>query len=305
MVTAVPTVTTLFFAAAGLAAAAPQPPAPQPQASDQPIVVTGTADTHEAVKQFVRALTPTLFAGQISRFEHSVCPKVVGLPVEQSQAIEQRIRLVSKAAGIVVDKGKCDADIVLIVTSDKKAFIEQLRHHKGEYFGDMASFRIRGLEREPGPAAAWEVRGPEVNAEGVPLDSDGSEVVAGLPDVPTNSTIDQPSRLTDLDRPQFDAAVVIVERWALVGMTVTQLADYVAMRALTGANPSKLANSAAPTILHVLDVPVGGVAPVTMTKWDFAFLKSFYHVIRYYHPSAQRSAITKSVTATLEGGAGK
>jgi hypothetical protein len=292
-----------LFALAAVATARVSGPAVAP--ADQPIVVTGEMDTRSAVKQFVRALTPTLFAGQISRFEHSVCPRVVGLAPAPSRAIEQRIRLISKAAGIVVDKQPCEADIVLIVTTDKKAFIEQLRHRKGEYFGSMVNYRIRDLEREPGPAAGWEVRGPEVDAEGVPLDDDGSAAVASLPDVPTSSTIDQPSRLADLDRPQFDAAVVVVERRALVGMTVTQLADYVGIRALTCANPAKLKNTAAPTILHVLDVPIGGEAPVTITKWDFAFLKSFYGVNRTYHPSAQRSAITKSVTNTLDAVTGK
>jgi hypothetical protein len=126
-----------------------------------------------------------------------------------------------------------------------------------------------------------------------------------LKGVPTNTTIDSPSRLTDLDRPQFDAAVVVVERKALIGLTVTQLADYTAMRSLTGANPAKLGNSAAPTILHVLDVPIGGEAPVTMTEWDFAFLKNFYDVSRTMHTSAQRSAITRNLAKTVAGQTGK
>jgi hypothetical protein len=161
-----------LFALATVAAAGLANSQTAAASADQPIIVTGEVNTRDAVKQFVRALTPTLFAGQISRFEHSVCPRVVGLPPHQSDAIVQRIRLVAKAAGIAVDKEPCDADIVLIVTSDKRAFIEQLRHHKGEYFGDMVGFRIRNLEREAGPAAGWEVRGPTVNAEGVDLDSD-------------------------------------------------------------------------------------------------------------------------------------
>ena len=292
----------LIAPAPAVASAAPAPRVSVP--ADEPIVVTGQLSTRDAVKQFVKALTPTMFRGQITRFEHSVCPKVVGLPRPQSEAIEQRIRRIATAAQIIVDKEPCSADIVLIVTSDKQAFIEKLRHHNSDYLPDLWKDQIRHLEQEPGPATGWEIRGPDVNGDGIEL-ADGSAVLAGLPDVPTNATFDQPSRLVDFVRPQFDAAVVVVERRALIGVTVTQLADYVAMRALTGANPEKLANSAAPTILHVLDVPIGGVAPITMTEWDFAFLKSFYDVNRRYHPSAQRSEITKTMTKTLEGGGGK
>ena len=88
---------------------------------------------------------------------------------------------------------------------------------------------------------------------------------------------------------------MVVERRALVGMTTTQLGDYAAIRALTGADPARLGNSGAPTILRVLDVPVGGEAPVTMTKWDYDFLNGYYDAQRSLSAAAQRSAISRSM----------
>jgi len=285
------------FLAAALAAPLAAQSAPPPagtSSGNEAIVVTGERNERQAVSDFVHALTPTLWQGQISRFEHSVCPGVVGLAPAQAAAVEQRMRLVAKAAGVIVDGPKCGANVILIVTSDKTAFMEELRHHHGEYFGDMTRERIHDLEREPGPAAAWQLRGPPINAAGQDLYEDpgtGQYV---------NRTIEGSSRLTEAVRPQFDAAVVVVERKALPGLTVTQLADYAAIRALTGADPARLGNSDAPTILHVLEVPDGGETPITMTSWDLAFLKGFYDVRRNMHAGAQRSAISDSMVKDLQ-----
>jgi len=286
----------LSVLALGAAAATAQTPPPQSGASrdNEAIVVTGERNEKKAVSDFVQALTPTLWQGQISRFEHSVCPGVVGLSPHQSALVEQRMRVVAKAAGIVVDGAKCSPNVVLIVTSDKKSFMEELSRHHGEYFGQMTRERIRNLEREPGPAAAWQLRGPPISAAGVDLYQDPSTGIY------MNKTIEGSSRLTEAVRPQFDAAVVVVERRALTGLTVTQLADYAAMRALTAADPARLGNSGAPTILHVLDVPIGGETPITMTQWDLAFLKGFYDVRRNMHAGAQRSAIGDSMAKELQ-----
>jgi hypothetical protein len=69
---------------------------------------------------------------------------------------------------------------------------------------------------------------------------------------------------------------------------------------LTGADPARLAASGAPTILHVLEVPMGGSAPVTMTEWDFAFLRSYYDTRRDLRTASQRSAITDSMAKDLQ-----
>lgn len=285
-----------LLAASSFATSAIAQPAPTaaPPSADEPIVVTGEKNEQKAVSDFVHALTPTLWQGQISRFEHSVCPGVVGLAPHQRDAVEQRMRLIAKAAGVVVDGAKCSPNVVLIVTSNKKLFMEELRRHHGEYFGDMTRERIHALEVEPGPAAAWQLRGPPINAAGQDVRWDATMGAY------VNNTIESSSRLNDAVRPQFDAAVVVVERRALTGLTVTQLADYAAIRALTGADPAKLANSGAPSILHVLEVPEGGETPITMTKWDLAFLKGFYDVRRNLHTSAQRSAIADSMTGSLQ-----
>ena len=153
----------------------------------------------------------------------------------------------------------------------------------------MTTRDLKAMERSSEPAAAWQIAGPPVSADGRELYWD--------PQFNTwrNSTIEGSSRIHVAVHPQFDAAMVVVEKRALAGLTTTQLADYAVIRALTGADPAKLGNSGASTILHVLQVPVGGEAPVTMTQWDYAFLKGFYEARRILSTSRQRSAIGETI----------
>ena len=278
----------LFAFAAALAAQAPA--AAQP--TDDAIVVTGQKDTRKAVDDFVRSLTTTTSGGQLSRFEHEVCPAVFGIAKPQADAVANRIRLVAKSVGIVVGGDHCAPNVLLLVTSDKNAFLEELRRHRADDFG-ISGRKLRALEDTPGPAAAWQVKGPAMTADGVDLTEDTTQGVV------VNRTVAPSSRITVPVHPQFDASIVVVERRALVGVTTTQLADYTAIRALTGADPARLGNSGAPTILHVLDVPIGGEAPITMTKWDYGFLTSYYDAKRDLATGAQRSAIARGMDDQL------
>src|SRR5688572_9443846 len=131
------------------------------QKDDEPdILVTGTPEEIERqIKTFVGALTQAPPRGQLARFEASVCPGVAGLPPGQREAVIARMRRVGEAAGLRVGKAGCTPNVVLMVTNDKKAFLEALRRKYPYYFEAMTSSDLRRLLREPGPAAAWQVHG--------------------------------------------------------------------------------------------------------------------------------------------------
>lgn len=266
---------------------------PTPDSDQSPIVVTGERMGQDALRDFVRDLTPVGAGGQLSRFEQKVCPIAFGVAPSQITAVEKRIRLVAQAAGIPAGGPKCSPNIVLIVASDKGAVLEELRRYHSDYFGDMSPKRIRALIRSSAPVDAWQV-------QGAPMSSDGRELHQDPRGVFENWTTKRASRITVSAHPQFQAAVVVVAFDALAGLTVTQVADYVAIRALTGADPAKLGNSGPPTILRAFDVPFGGDVPITMTEWDLAFLRGYYAARRNLATAAQRSAITKSMTDDLQ-----
>jgi hypothetical protein len=272
------------------APAAAQDQAPPDDASE--IVVTGTRDMERQVRDFVGALTQAPSGGQLSRFEAAICPTVVGVSPGQKQAIVARMKRIAGAAGIAVGGESCTPNVLLVVTSEKKAFLEGLWKKAAYYFGEMSAGDVRKLATEPGPAAAWHVDGPPRTADGVELQQAG-----GAPYV--NRTTRVASRIGAAARPQFAAAAVVVEMKALEGLTTTQLADYAAMRAFARTDPSRLPE-AAPTILKALEAPMGSEVPITMTPWDLAFLKSFYAAPKNLSAASQRSQIRGQLKGELQ-----
>ena len=253
------------------------------------IVVTGQRNTEKDMQDFVRALTPATVGGRLSRFEKSICPIATGLPRQQREAVADRMRRVAQSAGIQTGGKSCAPNVVVVVTQDKNAFVQALRRSRSDYFGTMSQRSIRELAQQPGPAVAWQLQGPPVNARGVEMDIDPALGVY------VNRTTDPASRLEQAARPQFDGAVVIIERKSLDGLTVTQLGDYAAMRAFAGMDTARLAKSGTPTILRVLEAPMGSEVVASLTQWDLGFLRGLYAAPRNLRAEAQRSAIGRSI----------
>lgn len=276
----------------------PAPAATQDQGpAEDPseIVVTGVRDMDKELRDFVGALTRAPSAGQLARFEAAICPTVVGVPASQKELVAARMRRVAEAAGIAVGGGACTPNVLVVITSDKKAFLEGMLKKAAYYFGDMSAGAVRRLANEPGPAAAWHVDGPPLSADGVALQQGGGDPYV-------NRTTRTPSRISAAARPQFAAAVLVVEMKALDGLTTTQLADYAAMRTFARTDPKRLPE-AAPTILKALDAPMGSEVPITMTPWDLSFLKSFYAAPKNLSAASQRSHIRGEVKEELEASA--
>lgn len=279
--------------AAASAVQQPAAPLPAPAQDDQTIVVTGERASRETIKDFVRALTAAGPPRQISRFESSVCPAVFGLARQQADAVAARMRRVANGVGIRTAGPGCAPNVVVLVTPDKQVLLKELYRQRPDYFGSPARGRLKAALRQPGPASAWQLQGPEVNARGVEIHQD--EATGWF----INRTTEPASRMSMPARPQFGAAVVVVEGSALAGLTLTQLGDYAAMRAYSGADPARLPSSA-PTILRVVDAPLGSEVPVTMTSWDFSFLRGLYAGDWNLFKAAQQSAIARAMARDLQ-----
>ncbi|HEX8449259.1 MAG TPA: hypothetical protein VF652_06670 [Allosphingosinicella sp.] len=289
--------TLLAAAALGLAGAAAAQGSPQAQ-DGADILVTGQ-DVDQQIKDFVGALTQAPPRGQLSRFESKVCPTAFGLLPGQKDAVLARLRVVARAAGLGVGKPNCIPNVLLIVTPDKRAFIEALDRKYDFYFGEMSNREVRRLARAPGPAAVWQVQGPPVAAGGGEVSQSGDPSVPGAA-YPVNRTTRRPSRIDAAARPQFQAAAVVIEQGALDGLTTIQLADYAAMRAFAKTDPADLPASSPATILKVLEAPMGSEVPLTLTKWDLSFLKGLYAATDNLYAASQRTEIKERIQRELE-----
>ena len=268
-------------------------PAQPPEPSSDEVVVTGRRETDAEIRDFVGALTEAPVGTQLSRFEtREVCPTTVGVTPGQRQAVIARLRTVAGAAGVPLAKEKCVPNVLVIVTADKRAFMEALIAKHRYLLGELSSDRARKLANDPSPAAAWQLAGPQ-------LKGDGQEIWTDYELYPTNQTSRAASRIALPARPQFAAAAVVIEARALDGLTTIQLADYAAMRTFARTEPARLADLQAPTILKVLDTPMGGAVPITLTTWDLGFLKALYGAPANVTAASQRSAMRKSLTGEL------
>lgn len=268
------------------------------QAQDEPgspeITVEGVRNPDRQVGAFVDALTDAPIKGQLSRFDWAVCPAAVGLSPADNMAIVERMRRVAEAAGIKRAAADCRPNALVIVTRDKSELIERLHKQHPAYFTGMADGDVRRLARGRGSAAAWHVEGLlDRDGKEVPRDQIGGNYVVDV--------TDSPSRITPGTRPHFAASVLVVELRALSGLTITQLADYAAMRTFARTDPARLENSAAPTILTVLDAPMDSAIPITLTDWDLGFLKALYSSNENRYAGQQRNEIRSRLKDDLRG----
>lgn len=265
--------------------------APAAAQDDAPIVVIGQKDVEKQIENFVGALTQASPRGQIARFETTICPGAFGMPDAQRTAVKDRIRLVAQGVGLDVAGADCKPNLLVVVTPDKTAFLKSLGKDHHYMFGDRTPSQVRQLIAEPGPAAAWQIQGM-VNGDGRPVFNES--------DMPINRSTRTPSRITPPARPAFMAAVVVIESKALEGLSTTQLADYAAMRAFARIDPARIDASAPSTILRILDAAADSEVPVTLTQWDFAFLKGLYSSPNNLYAPSQRSEIGRAMEQEME-----
>lgn len=236
-------------------------------ASDVPeIVVEGTIERDKKIQDFVGSLTQAPIGGQLSRFDWAVCPSSVGLPDRQNQAATERMRRVAAAAGMTLAEPGCKPNALLVVADNKQEFVDGLHDKYPVYFADRWG-RPNKPKAQPGPAAAWHVE--------TIVDSNGKVPFRQRELKYFISDSTDSSRLNPHTGLNMVAGVVVIERAALEGLTTTQVADYAAMRIFARTDPMKLKGTA-PTILDILDSPMGSAVPVTMTEWDLGFLRALY-----------------------------
>ena len=259
------------------------------------VVVTARADPEREIRDFVDVLADTRVSGRIERFEtRQACPAVTGLPPSFAQAVVARMRRIAAAAEVPLAKPGCRANVVAMVVTDKRAFLATLERKYPQFLSGLSGEARRKLMRDEGPAVAWQLSGAGLNADGVELEADPDSGAT------VNRTTTRGSRLTDSGRTQFTGAVVVIEAKALTGLTTTQVADYAAMRGFARTDPTKLVGSRVPTILKVLDAPMGSEVPLTLTDWDLGYLRGLYAAPMNVRAVQQRSAIRKGVERTLE-----
>jgi len=248
--------------------------------SAEPIIVTGRPlPPTEAIKSLSRAITPYVADGPLPRFNASVCFGTAGLPRQTLEQIGYRLALDAELAGLKLAGDRCKPNVYVLFVDGVGDQVATLVRRKWWVFGDRSPSEIRDILHERGPVRAWsnnEIRG----ADGQPIGTDG------IVNIPIATRIAPSIRRDTL------AAIVLIERAALVGKAPNQIGDYVAMRALGGVHPPRAGSPE--TILSLFD---DGIAetPAEMTAFDRGYMRGLYYQRDAEFAGVTQGRITRSI----------
>lgn len=258
------------------------------------IVVTGTKDVERGrqARDFVESISRTRDRGELSRFESAVCPIVIGLPAEQNKAVAVRLRKVAGSIGLRTGSPSCRPNLLVAVVGDKRAFLERLARKQPGLLGSMTPTEYRKLAKDPAPAVAWQRTGL-ISVNGTELMPDAYY------DAYVNRTYGSSPLTTTTAHLHFRAAAVVIEGEAALGLTTTQLADYAAMRSFAHTDPRRVPASA-DSILAAVGAPAGTAVPVTLTRWDYGYLRGLYASTPDTLPVHRRAEISRKIERELK-----
>ncbi len=235
-----------------------------PTAGD--IVVEGRPLPEEArVRALARAISPrTGYDQPLARFSDPVCFATAGLARPMLLTVADRLVQNAQAAGLRLGGDGCDPNVMVLFTDDGRADLKAtMKRHPG-LFRNQNPNEIRAILDEPGPVHVWstsETRG----ADGERMFYDSN----GIPSL----RIPTATRIRLMVRRDMLSTVVLIDREAVPGHSLRQVADYAAMRTLAMIRPKGATGG--DTILTLFD-PDQPDPPTEMTAFDRGYLKALY-----------------------------
>lgn len=201
----------------------------------------------------------------IARFNDPVCIGSLGLARGVTSAILDRMIEVADDSGIRTAGTPCEPNVLVLFVDQGREEVRKLAAKGHGAFAGLSRAALRKLLAEPGPAQAWNVT--EVRSR------DGDPVMPGTSmGRPPTLKVSVASRIAASIRQDILAAVVVIDRQALIGKSPKQIADYAAMRTFVRTTPP--AHAAADTILSLFREE--GAAPAGLTPFDRAVLRGLY-----------------------------
>ncbi|HVI34473.1 hypothetical protein [Phenylobacterium sp.] len=264
-------VSTIPFALAaallGQAAAAAEPePAAPPKIVEGVTVQAPDKPLDGRVREFVGGALGHRLDGSIVRWRDPICPLVSGLPGPMGEAILVRLSEVARRVEAPLAGPDCRPNLYVMVHRQPRALLEGWRRRDGRLFGEASPEAVRRIIESDQPVRAWHNWRYEE---------------PGLP---------RASRLVRNVVRNTTSAIVVVDARRLDGVTVAQLADYVAMVGLVEMQPDIETRRAA-TILALFEE--AREPPPGLTRWDEALLHGAYSTPQ--ENVLQRSAIARKV----------
>lgn len=257
---------TLVFATAATAAAA------QIQLNTPVETVTSEgqrAKDENMARRAVQAMlaeSPTM-DGEYARWKDPVCPHVYGLTPVAAYLVEHRIKEIAQKVGAPVDhKDPCVANIGIIVSADPQKTYESISA-RAPYLVMTANHATK-VEY---PVQTWYASLLRDYNGKASLDQSWEDAgLDGPPYVPA-----QLSRLSTGQTAEMGAATVLVNAQAVTGMSLSTLADYIALQTLS-QSPVKGRCQDMPSIANLMLSTCGANHVEQLSDVDIALLTALY-----------------------------
>lgn len=283
----------IAFALAAVLAIAPVQDTPAPQSGPRPaaestdapvqledVVVTGSS-LDSLIRSFVNEVAAPNRRRGLARWEDRICIGVANLRTEPAQYIVDRVSTVAEDVGLTPGEPGCAPTVMIVASDDPDRLAEQLTRERRRAFrmGGSGMDRGRGALRafvsSEAPVRWWQVS--------IPTDSETGNAAVRIPgecrdpcqepeDYAPVVFVFSASRLATQIVDNLTRTIVILDIEQVGGVSIEQLADYVAMISLAQIDPEADTSRYA-SILNVFDRP--DTAP-GLTDWDRAYLAGLY-----------------------------
>jgi hypothetical protein len=265
-------------------------------------VVGSREQLREKIHNFVSGVT-RLDGELISRWNKDtpICPMVAADNAAVGEFIRKRLLDIAAQVPIRAETDpKCRANLFVIVSAKTPEYAARWEGAGNWEKEDDGNSRPGRARWQPRPGATRSVESLPVRtwhnmsigqADGMPMLS--TSLAPGVRE--TLKARDLGSRIVSNVSENLNGVVVLVDTKAAAGVTVTQLADYVAM--ISFAKPdleADLGNTESILQLFALEP---AKRPAGLTEWDQAFLRGLYRI--NFTPKQQRTAIATKMVSEL------
>jgi len=228
----------------------------------------------------------------LPRFEDAICPGIVGLKRDAAETVVGLIRANMETFGRqLADEDTCEPNVIVAFVDDGSAFLNNLADDNDVLFMHMDKQERDEVLAQTGSARAV-LRVSTRTLTGFPIAY--RESMSQLPFGLGNAAH---SRIYTSARNDIVSALVLIDRGAVGGLTLVQLADYATFRALTHTLPGDDARSA--SVVSLFDG--SSDRPAGLTDFDHAFLQTLYDGVPNLPGSARLAAMEKATGAMLPG----
>jgi len=133
------------------------------------------------------------------------------------------------------------------------------------------------------------------------LEGANAGAIGGMASTSINSARSPASRLANTTYDEFKGSFLVIQRSALIGNSLTQIADYAALRSFVAANEKHVESLQESSILTLFNDREKNIEPMEhISDWDLALVNALYSTSANISAMRQRVAMVNKIERDIE-----